>query len=131
MLHFLKRFFRLLRFHKPRNRQATPPNHLRNARGDSSASETPVTADIEARLSQRYFHLAQNLRQKFPQACVWLEPEDLDVDEEGPVRSGGYADIWKARLDGRAVAIKSYRRYVNFDCDGVRMVSYRHGPAKQ
>jgi len=40
------------------------------------------------------------------------------------VDGGRFADVWKARLDGQDVAIKSYRCYVRFDCDRVRMVSY-------
>jgi len=54
---------------------------------------------------------------------LWLDPTDLQDIEEFPVDGGRFADVWRGRLEGREVAIKSYRCYATLDNDLVRMVS--------
>jgi len=95
-------------------------------RDSSTLSESCVTADAEAAksLSQSFWDLAQKLRLSFPRACSWLGLHDLQDIGECAADGGRFADVWKARLGGQDVAIKSYRCYVRFDCDRVRMVSY-------
>lgn len=131
MFRWLKKLFLSRR---PRDHRATSAEDqldLPNARRNSPASsEASVIADTEATnlLSQSYFDSAQKLRRTFPPTCSWLESEDLDFVGESPMASGRYADIWKGRLDGRDVVIKTYRCYISFDCDWIRMVSYDYDP---
>jgi hypothetical protein len=130
MLRLFKKFFRPC-FSRKRDRQPAPQGgqpHFRNARRESTASsQARLGTDTEATnaLSLVYFNSAQKLRRSFPDTCIWLEKGDLHVDEGCPVRNGRYANVRKADLDGRNVAIKSHRCYINFKLDETRMVSCR------
>lgn len=88
-------------------------------------SERCVGTDAEntSRLNQEFLEHAAKLRPSFPPACNWLDLKDLQDIEEPPVDGGRFANVWRGRLEDRKVAIKSYRCYVCFDCDQVRMVS--------
>ena len=68
--------------------------------------------------------LASKLRSSSPPTCTWLDPTDLQDIGECSIDGGRFTDVWRARLDGRVVAVKSYRCYVGSDCDRIRTVSY-------
>lgn len=130
MLRKLKRFLRRC------FRSQAPPldDHLhpRNAHQNSpapSGTRAPPGSETADPLLQEYFDSAQKLKRNFPQTCSWLEPGDLDPVYEGVVAGGRYADVRRGRLGGRDVAVKSYRCYVCFDCDWVRMRFYREAHA--
>ena len=102
---------------------------LRNAhRTSMTPSEFSTTTDVGSSesLRQSYWDLAFKLRPSFPPECSWLEPSDLQDIEERAVDGGRFAEVWKGHLEGREVAIKSYRYYERFDQrDSVCMVGYR------
>jgi len=129
MFRRLKKFFCSLRSRKPQDPPANPADgqpNLPNAHQiPPRPSERRVNADAEGSnsLSHTFRDLALELRPSFPETCSWLERPDLQDIEEHAVDGGRFADVRKGRLDGRDVAVKSYRCYVRFDCDRVRMVS--------
>lgn len=124
-----KKLFRHFRLRQPRDRQANRADdqtHLRDAHQLSpTLHERRLAADAEDsnRLCQEFLDLAKGLQPSFPQGCGWLDPADLQDIEEPPVDGGRFADVWRGHLQDRKVAIKSYRCYVCFDCDRVRLVS--------
>lgn len=129
----LRNFFRSFRLHKPRSIQPNPvvdQTDLQNANEvppipPTSLERSPSTdAESSNQLRQDFWDLAMKLRPSFPPTCNWLDPKDLQDIEEPPVDGGRFAEVWKGHLENREVAIKSYRCYVCFDCDRVRMVSY-------
>ena len=132
-------FFRPSRSRRQRDHPGTPANdqpNLRNAHRDLPVSESRVTTDAEASsaLSKNFLDQAQKLRHSFPRTCSWLGPKDLQDIGELAVDGGRFADVRKGRLDGRDVAVKTYRCYVRFDCNQIRMVSYtrsRYGLYRQ
>ena len=130
MFRLLKTLFRFRpsrRFRELFGNPKQDQHDLGNAhRNLPTSSERRATADADNSnlLSQSYLDLALKLQPYFPQECSWLEEPDLQYVGERPVSSGSFADVSMARLDGREVALKSYRRYVRFDCDLVRMVSF-------
>ena len=131
MPQLFKNFLHLGRSRRPRDLVGNPGEdqlNLRNAHRNSSTSlgrRATASADAFSSLDQKHRDLALKLRPSFPQTCSWLEQPDLQVIGESPVASGRFADVRKGRLsDGRQVAVKSYRRYIRFDCDRVRLVSY-------
>lgn len=121
-------------FRRSFRRQATPlcdHLHPQNAHQNSPApSVTCATPGNETTdsLLQEYFDSAQKLRRNFPRTCNWLEQEELDLVDE-VVAGGRYANVRRGRLGGRDVAVKSYRCYIRFDCDWVRMRFYREAHA--
>jgi len=102
---------------------------LGNAHPNSiTPSEFSTTTDAGSSesLRQGYWDIALKLRPSFPPECSWLELSDLQGIGERAVGSGRYANVWKGRLEGREVAIKSYRYYIRFDqCDSVCTVGHR------
>jgi len=99
---------------------------LRNPHRDSITpsefSTTTVTGSSES-LRQSYLDIALNLRPSFPPECSWLEPSDLHDIGKRAVDGGRFAEVLKGHLEGKKVAIKSYRYYERFDqCDSVCMV---------
>ena len=50
-----------------------------------------------------------------PSVCNRLEEGDVQMVESWPISAGGFADLWRGSLEGRQVAIKSYRYYT---CSG-------------
>ncbi|KAF9644513.1 kinase-like protein [Thelephora ganbajun] len=135
MFRRLRTFFRSLRSRRLQNRSGTPADDrldIRNAhQGPPASPESRVTTDAEASnsLSQSFFDSAQELRRSSPQTCNWLDTPDIQDIGEHAVDGGRYADVLKGRLDGRDVAIKSYRCYVCFDCDRIRMRFYKEARA--
>jgi len=130
MFRLLKNLFRLPLLFRPRDVHVDPVDDKPNLRNVNPAPPTPTperplstNAENSNRLSKTFWKLAAKLRPYFPQTCSWLEPTDLQDIEESPVDGGRFADVWRGRLQGREIAIKSYRCYVRFDCDQVRMVS--------
>ena len=128
MFQSLKDLFRPSFLFRPRDVHVHPlddQNNLRNANPAPPTPGRPPGTDAESsnRLSKTFRELAAKLRPSFPQACSWLAPTDLQDIEDNPVDGGRFADVWKGRLQARDIAIKSYRCYVRFDCDQVRMVS--------
>lgn len=132
MMRAVKDLIRYLTSCKLQDHHAGLPDDqlkLRDAHQDSPAPPgARPTADNEASnlLSQKYFDLAQKLRQSVPSTCTWLEPEELKIIGGHPVAAGGSADIWEACYGGRKVALKSYRCYTQFNSDQVYKVSYNH-----
>ena len=105
----------------------SPPANLRNTEPVPPPPPGPrPSADAERSklLCDDFLDLASKLRPSFPPTCTWLNPTDLQDIRDPPIDGGRFANVWRASLDGRAVAIKSYRCYTDFDCDRVRMVSY-------
>ena len=121
MLRLLKKLF------NPRSSRGLPDPvggseedqiHLRNAHRNSiTPSQSSTTTDIGSSesLRQSYWNLVFGLRPSFPPECSWLEPSDLRVIGKRAVAGGGFAEVWKGHLEGREVAIKSYRYYEQFD----------------
>jgi len=101
---------------------------LRNAhRNSTTSSEFSATVDVGSSDPLNHRDIALNLRPSFPPECSWLEPSDLQEIGERGVCSGRFADIRKGRLEGKEVAIKSYRCYIRFDHLGsVCTVCYRN-----
>jgi len=128
MFRQLKSFFHPFRLRRPQDPQINPMDDQINLRDANQAPPTPsercvgTDAENSSRVSQ-FLELAAKLRPSFPPACSWLDPTDLQDIEEPPVDGGRFANVWRGRLEDREVAIKSYRCYVCFDCDQVRMVS--------
>ena len=54
-------------------------------------------------------------RPPLPPICNRLEEGDVQMVGSWPIRAGGFADLWRGSLEGRQVAIKSYRCY---SCSG-------------
>ena len=50
-------------------------------------------------------------RPPLPPICNRLEEGDVQMVGSWPIRAGGFADLWRGSLEGRQVAIKSYRCY--------------------
>ena len=46
-----------------------------------------------------------------PPECCRLNPEDIVIYGDHPVRAGAFTDVWEGSLDGAPVVIKSYRIY--------------------
>lgn len=90
---------------------------------------TDAQTEASNLLSKMFWDLAQKLRPSFPKTCSWLDPPDLQDIGEMAVDGGRFAEVWRGRLDGRDVAIKTYRCYVRFDCDQIRMRFYREAHA--
>jgi len=134
----LKNFFRPSFLSRPRDVHANPVDDQTNLRNVNQAPPAQIPerslgtgAENSIRLSRRFFELAANLRPSLPRTCSWLDPMQLQDIEEWPIDGGRFADVWRGRLEGREIVIKSYRCYVRFDCDQVRMVSsnkYRYDP---
>jgi len=127
----LKNLFRRLFHRRPRDHQVNRADDQTEPLGNahqlpSTLPERRLATDAESpnQLCQEFLDLAKGLQPSFPQGCGWLGPEDLQDIEDPPVDGGRFADVWKGRLEGRQVALKSYRCYVCFDCDRVRLVSY-------
>ena len=100
---------------------------LRNAdRNSTTPSEFRTNADDESSDSscRSHWDLALQLRPSFPPACSWLEPSDLQDIGEPVIDGGRFADVRRGHLEGKEVAVKSYRHYIHFDCDRVRMVGH-------
>lgn len=92
---------------KPPRRPPLPP-HLE--------AKTPPTPQLNGTfLSQRYAHLAQNLRSSLPSTCRWLGPGDVELVSGHPIAAGGSANIYEATHDGRKVVLKSYHYCVTSD----------------
>ena len=51
------------------------------------------------------------VRPTLPQDCYRLNPEDIVIYGDHPVRAGAFTDVWEGSLDGAPVVIKSYRIY--------------------
>lgn len=130
MFRLLRNFFYPSRPCKPQESQLNPADDradLRNVHRVSPAStkrRVGAEAESSSRLCKDFWNLALTLRPTFPQTCSWLGLPDLQDIDERPVDGGRFADVWRGRLEGRDVAVKSYRCYVCFDCDQIRMVSY-------
>jgi hypothetical protein len=129
LLLWLKNFFRPSRLHKPRDSHADPADDRTDLTTTNRPPQTPSErhprpdAENPNRLSQVFWELAAKLQPSLPRTSNWLNLTDVQDIEEPPVDGGRFADVWRGRLEGRAVAIKSYRCYVRFDCELVRMVS--------
>lgn len=136
MFRLLKNLFRPHRPPRPRELLGTPTDDqlsLRSTHPNSPPlSDRHATADAEgSSLLQSYWNLTLQLRRFLPRTLSWLEPCDLQEIGEQAVGGGGFADVRKGWLNGREVAVKSYRCYVRFDCDLIRMVSsnkHRYDP---
>ena len=50
-----------------------------------------------------------------PSNCASFRGEEVGIVGNAPVQAGGYADIWKATLNGRDVILESYRSYETGD----------------
>ena len=85
-------------------------------------SSSPTSDLNDPALSQRYAHVARDLRSSLPSSCRWFEPEDIKLICGGPIAAGGFADIWEATHNGRKVILKSYRCYISFDVARVATV---------
>lgn len=75
---------------------------------------------------QRYAQVARDSLSSLPFSCILLSPEDIELTGEHPVAAGGFADIWKAKHDGREVVLKTYRCYRLFDITLVAAVRLDH-----
>ena len=106
--------------------QFFPPRRLREHQPTTpeSRATSPSSEKSSTTIKQRYYDSAQELRSSLQQTCSWLDQKDLRVAGERPVDSGRYADVWGGSLDGRDVAVKSYRLYTHpdFRLDFVRLV---------
>lgn len=76
---------------------------------------SPAPCSDGAPLCQHCVQMAQELRSPLPTAYGWLNPADVRITSEHPVGAGGFANIWEGVLNGRKVAVKSYRCYESFD----------------
>ena len=68
--------------------------------------------------------LARGLESLLPPGYRWLGEEDLRVAGLFPIDAGGFADVWAGKMDGRKVAVKSYRCYASADHMPTYNVSY-------
>lgn len=79
----------------------------------------PTTADASTPAD-----LADQLQLPLPPNCRRLGQEDLKIVGTRPIDAGGFADVWVGEMDGRAVAVKSYRCYASANCTPTYKVSY-------
>ena len=93
---------------------------------DPNSSPAPGSNDMLP--SSRYVESAQDLLPSLTSFCLRPSPEGINVVGNYPISAGGFADIWKGTLDGRRVALKSYRCYMSSDVDEVITVGRNHSP---
>lgn len=130
MLRSSKSLLRLFRPRRARDLQVDPADDQTDSPDAHMTPSAPLEsregtdAEGPSRLCRDFLDLAMRLQPYFPQACSWLEPQDLQDIEEPPIDGGRFADVRSGRLEGREVAIKSFRCYICGSCDRIRMVSW-------
>ena len=71
----------------------------------------------------RHLNLVRESHPRLSSICGWLEEGDIQMTRGFPFGAGGFTDLWRGSLDGRQVAIKSYRRYLSTEPSLIFMVS--------